>query len=911
MPKQYFFSINLLIKDDTPIDTTVSSILSDEKFFLENVQLILIDSVCSDESIAKCSEYNEKFPENVFFVDTSGKKSSSGYNDAYPLCTGKYISFIHNHSRYSRKALPILKEILTGNDIDIDIAAVKPFSNGYPYINNIPAGMVSLKDTPDHFILMLGCYFFARNITDSLSFDTKLRFHAEDKFIIQALLQTYSFLFTENCSYTSLLPDEHSFIKFPHQYSKAFYAGTVNDFMIPMLEKYKDSVFVKSAMLFLINIKFSLNQNDRYKYILNEDSAKDFFAAVRKALACIEDGIILNPRLCQTSRLESEFPFSLLRIKYDNKDLLPDVDMVLFRDTVEKIYLSHYNTPLLHKLNGEFTLGVNNAFISSSKDIALEVNAMNFDGKNVCVEGVLLNCSYIDGFSLYTLINQDKSDVFLSEIYTTTSYFDIPFFRRHALKFYIPVSDGKQIDNACIIMKYEHLTFRLDMKFEGVFARLSSKIESSFWCFADKVLTYDKKTKSIIIRRATDSLMTFYEGKFFTECAKHLSFSENIRYRQIRKNVRHILKDKNDMKYIIFYDDFGINSNGNLLFRYFSKSRNDHKFIPFFITYKNSPEYHFLTGAGYQNILDKGSKKAIATILSADIIFASECNVYTSLGFDENDTVFLRDMFNAKIFSVKNFFITGNSPQFDNRLKDNIARCFCASDLEKNNLLKTSFNYTPHNISVTGYPILDAAFDEKENLILISPGNRKQFLAYSHSDHAEFADSKFFKIYNAILTDESLLDSLRENHFKIAVLMPPSIEKYMYSFFSDENITFYSYSEKNIALLTGKAAVIITDYSELLYKMAYLDKPVIYYMPKNLPVQSEYKIDDLKENSLGEVISDHNKLIKYLTENIPLNFPQPEKYHQRCLKFFAHHDTKNCRRIFDTVISSEFSPPEQ
>lgn len=911
MPKQYFFSINLLIKDNTPIDETVASIISDKKFFVENVQLILIDSVCSDESISKCSEYNDKFPENIFFVDTSGKKSASGYNDAYPLCAGKYISFIDNYSRYSKKTLPLLKEILSGNDIDIDIAAVKPFSDGTPYINGISSGMVSLKDTPDKFILMLGCYFFEKNITDSLSFDTKLRFHSQDKFIIQALLQTYSFLFTENCSYTSLLPDERSFIRFPEQYSKSFYTGAVHDFMIPMLEKYKSSVFIKSAMLFLINIKFSLNQNDRYKYILNEDNTKDFFSAVRKALAYIDDGIILNPYLCAASRLENEFPFGLLRIKYDNQNLLPDVDMVLFRDTVEKIYLSHYNTPVLHTLNGEFTLSVNNAFISSSKDIALEVNAMNFDGKNICIEGVLRNCSYINGFSLYTLINQDRSDVFPSEIYTTTSYFDIPFFRRHALKFRIPVSDGKQIDNACIIMKYEHLTFRLDMKFEGIFARLSTKIESSFWCFADKVLTYDKKTKSIIIRRATDSLMTFYESKFFTECSKYLSFSENVSYRQIRKNVRHTLKDKNDMKYIVFYDNFGINSNGNLLFRYFSKSKDNHKFIPFFITGKNSPEYHFLVNAGYQNIIENGSKKAISVILSADILFAPDCNIYTSLGFDDNDTLFLRDLFNAKIFSVKNFFITGNSPQFDNRLKDNISHYFCASDFEKNNLLKPEYNYSSKNISVTGYPILDPTFDKKENIILISPGNRKQFLAYFHSDYSQFADSKFFKIYNAILTDETLLRSLKENHFKIAVLMPPAVEKFMYSFFSDENIAFYSYSEKNIALLTGKAAVLITDYSELLYKMAYLDKPVIYYIPKNLPVQSEYKIDHLKENSLGEVISDHHTLIKYLIEHIPRNFPQPEKYHQRCQKFFAHHDTKNCRRIFDTVIRSEFPSPEQ
>ena len=905
MPKQYFFSINLLIKDKSNIDNTISSIISDEKFFLENVQLILIDSVCSEESIQNCSQYIEQFPENIIFVDTSGKKSPASYNDAYSLCSGKYISFIDNHSLYSPKALPVLMEILSGNDIDIDIAAISPFSSDVPYINSIPAGMVSLKDTPDKFILMLGCYFFEKNMINNLIFDTKLRFHSEDKFIIQALLQTYSFLFTENCSYTSFLPDEHSFIRFSPQYSKSFYTNAMNDFIIPMLEENKNSAFVKSAMLYLINIKFALNRNDRYKYILNGDHAKDFFSAVKKALAYIDDGIILNKYLCQAANLDNEFPFSLIRIKYDNKNLLPDVDIVLFRDAVEKIYISNYNSPVLHKLNGEFVLSVNNAFISSSRDIFLEIHAINFDGHSLCIDAILQNCSYIDDFSIYTLINQNKSDVRMSQIYTTETFFDVPFFRKHSLQFNIPVSDGKQIDNACIIMKYQNLTFRLDMKFEGVFARLSTQIQSSFWCFGDKVLTYDEKTKSIIIRRATESLMTFYEGKFFAECSKHLSLSESFRYRQIRKNVRHLLKEKNTFKYLVFYDNFGINSNGNLLFRYFFKARKNHRFIPFFITQKNSPEYNFLINSKYENIIEANSKRAISVILSADIIFSTDCNVYRSLGFSTNDMLFLRDMFNAQIYSVKNFFVTGNSPQFDNRVKDNISQYFCASLFEKNNLLENTYGYSSDMIKTTGYPILDPTFDKKEKLILISPGNRKQFLTYANSDNTKFFESKFFKIYNSLLTNESLLSSLSEHQFKIAVLMPPSIEKYMYAFFSDENISFYSYTEKNIALLIGKAAVIITDYSELLYKMAYLNKPIIYYIPKNLPVQSEYKISNISENSLGIVISEHDKLIEYLTENIPQNFPQPEIYQKRCENFFSHHDTKNCRRIFEAVIGSE------
>ena len=145
MPKQFFFSINLLIKDNSDIDNTISSIISDEKFFTENIQLILINSVCSDESIEKCSQYIERFPENVRFVDTSGKKSPASYNDAYPLCMGKYIAFIDNYSLYGKKTLPMLMEILSGNDIEIAINADEISKNGKKTPIDVPAQIIDSR----------------------------------------------------------------------------------------------------------------------------------------------------------------------------------------------------------------------------------------------------------------------------------------------------------------------------------------------------------------------------------------------------------------------------------------------------------------------------------------------------------------------------------------------------------------------------------------------------------------------------------------------------------------------------------------------------------------------------------------------------------------------------------------------
>ena len=907
MPKQYFFSINLLIKDNYHIDETVASIISDEKFFLENVQLILIDSVCSETSISICSGYSEKFPDNIFFIDTSGKKTASSYNDAYPVCTGKYISFIDNYGEYSKKALSVLYNILSDSetDIDIDIVLIKHFSNSKPYVNDLVSGMVSLKDTPDNFVLMLGGYFFSKSICDNIEFDTKLKFHSEDKFIIQSLIQTYSFLFTENCSYTSFCSDEHDMIQYQPQYSRYFYTASVNDLIIPMLKKFPDSVFVKSAMIYLIDIKFSLNQDDNFKNILSENSVRDFFSSVRQALKHIDDCIILNPRLCLLAGLDIEFPFSLIKLKYDDFDMIPDTDLVLFKDTIEKKYFSSYNTINKYTLSGELVFSINQAYINSSKNISAEISAINYKDNCLYIDAFLQNASYLEkDFSVYALVNQTKTEIQPSEIYNKKTFFDTEFIRKFSFKFSVPVSSGKQIDTVCIILTCQHFSVRIGMRFSNVFSRLSD-VKNSFWRFSDRVLSYDEKTKSLVIRRSTESLITMNESRFISEAGKILSFTETLHYRQLRKNIRHILKEKNNKKYFVFYDDFGINSNGNLLFRYFSKSNKDKKFIPFFIADKNSAEYSFLIESGYENILETSSKKAKSVILSADIIFASDCNVYYSLGFSKNDIIFLRDYFNAKIFSVKNSFMTSNTPQFDNRLKDNISKYFCASEIEKQNLLQKQYGYSDDMIKITGYPILDSTFNEKEKLILLTPGNRKSFSAFNNSNFNIFSESKFFKIYNSILTDPKLNDSLSENKFKFAVLMPPTIEKYMHFFTSNDNISFYSYSEKNIALLIGKAAVIVTDYSELMYKMAYLNKPIIYYLPKNLPVQSEAEIYDLQNNSLGEIFTEHDNLIDYLVKNIPLNFPQTEDNKQRCENFFIHKDNKNCRRIFEYIEKTE------
>ena len=165
--EKYFFSINLLIKSDSHLEKSITSILSNEAFFKDHIQLLLINSVGSDFTHEICSKYIAMYPENIHFVDTVGKSNADGYNDARPICSGQYISFIDNYGEYSKNTFPELYKLIKNGKIPV--VCIQPLISppGEPvrqYVSDIKQGIVRLRDTPDRFILMPGCYFFNRKV---------------------------------------------------------------------------------------------------------------------------------------------------------------------------------------------------------------------------------------------------------------------------------------------------------------------------------------------------------------------------------------------------------------------------------------------------------------------------------------------------------------------------------------------------------------------------------------------------------------------------------------------------------------------------------------------------------------------------------------------------------------------------
>ncbi len=913
MPREFFYSINLLIKSESHLEKAVGSITADENYFKENVQLILIDSLCNEQTLKLCTEYNKKYPENIYFVDAAGQSEAQAYNDARSLCTGSYIVYTDNYGEYSKKTFSTLqnKTLKTGR---IPVLAIQPVispsgEEPRPYVEGLKNGIVKLKETPDRLVLMLGCYFLHRRVAMQLSFDEGLAFQSDLKFITEALLHTYSYIFSTSHYYTTTLPSDHEPFRYDPQYSRLFYTQTINDLVIPMMINYPGSVLAQNVMVYAIAMRFALNSDERFKHVIIGSFIDEFFDKVSEVLKYIDDAVILNKAIYRLCDLDEEMSFRLLRLKYKQPELRPDIDLVLPKESAEKSYLNSAGRLEKRTLSGEMVAHYKKAVVGTSKEITADITAINYDSSGLYIDARLNGCSFLESneFSVFVTVNGERTSVLKSDVYTLRKFFDIPFLKRYSFRFFVPVSSGKKIDMVYLTVKYRNLSFRIGMTFNGTFSRLSTAVKSSYWTFLDRVLTYDRKSQSLVIRRSTSTLLRMCESKFMSDAGAFVSLSESLYYRQLRKNVQSMLAEKADAKYLMFYDETGINGNGSVLFRYIAKRKQNEKVSVFFCARRWTEEYDHLNGEEYGSVLEIGSKKAKQYALCADIIFASDCDVYESLQFSKKDLLMLKDLFRANIVSVKNFFITYASAQFDNRIRDNTQLFFCASQKEKEHILKSVYDYDPSMVRVTGYPSLDRLIDEKERLILLSPGDRRQFCIYENSDYYKFSESRFFRAYNALLSDQRLRDALEKYGYHLGVLMPYSVEKFIKLFQTGDRISFYSYYDTDQNELVKKASLLITDFSDLQYRFAYLDKPVAYYFPPGLPVPQEFKNEGLSKNSFGRMFFDQDKLTEYLAKEMADAFPQPEAYSKMTSEFFTYKDKHNCQRVFQDIKNTFLS----
>ena len=232
-----------------------------------------------------------------------------------------------------------------------------------------------------------------------------------------------------------------------------------------------------------------------------------------------------------------------------------------------------------------------------------------------------------------------------------------------------------------------------------------------------------------------------------------------------------------------------------------------------------------------------------------------------------------------------------------------------SSELEKQTM-KYQWNISDDSkLIVTGLPRFDNLLDASpKNEILFCPTWRK-YLA--QLDREQFLESLFFKKLAQLLEDPYLLNFLNDHDMVLVLRCHFNLEKHLSSFqkLLTSRIRIESgFGIRNLQQAIKEARMLITDYSSILWDMAYMRRPVILYQFDREAFLAErglhsFGIDE-SEMKFARLANNSKEVIEFLKIFGLNDFALTPDEAYNADSFFAYRDINNCKRVYELISSA-------
>ena len=241
-----------------------------------------------------------------------------------------------------------------------------------------------------------------------------------------------------------------------------------------------------------------------------------------------------------------------------------------------------------------------------------------------------------------------------------------------------------------------------------------------------------------------------------------------------------------------------------------------------------------------------------------------------------------------------------------NRLRDlysdrvNLDLFCCGAKLEYEEI-SSNYGFDSGIVKYTGL----CRYDNLNNYtckrqILVMPTWRK------YIDKDNFEESEYFKAWAAFLSSSFLLSLLEKYNYNVVFYPHYELQAFIHVFRNlnlNPRISIAGF-EYDIQELLKESDFLITDYSSVFFDMLYMHKPVLFYQfDFELFYSKHYQKGYLSENCFGDVAKDLGSVISLVEKILENNCLLQEKQKEVVSKLFALNDSKNCERVFDSIIS--------
>lgn len=211
------------------------------------------------------------------------------------------------------------------------------------------------------------------------------------------------------------------------------------------------------------------------------------------------------------------------------------------------------------------------------------------------------------------------------------------------------------------------------------------------------------------------------------------------------------------------------------------------------------------------------------------------------------------------------------------------------------------FGYPPGVVKYTGLARYDGLHDFRvmKKQILLMPTWRRWL------NRDNFQDSEYFKRFVELLNNKPLQKMLETNDLHLIFYPHYEVQPFIHLFkerVKSPRIVIADKKTYDVQELLKDSALLITDYSSVLFDFAYMHKPLLFYQfDQNRFETQHYAKAYFKYSNWGKVVKNENELILELERRIEMGMKLDKEEAKRMDDFFVLHDTHHCERIFGEI----------
>lgn len=832
----------------------------------KDMEILLINDGSTDRSLLICKEYAEFYP-NIKVFDKENEGVSKTRNLGLDVATGKYIMYLDADDMLTETVVKSVTDFFDMHYDDVDMVtypekAYLPDGNTRPlhlrYKVLKKTGIYDAKESP--FLFQVRLNIAVKNqFQNNIRFDEELGYHEDQKYCGEILKDKLKLGFVAGCEYKYIIHDGS--ITGENTNPLVLFEPTTK-YWEELFASFEAEVPQYYQSLFVHDMSWKLSQNCLLPYYLH---GWEFDTQVNRLWKLLEkvdvDLIMKHPSLDNFHRY-----FFLEKKK--NNDI----------------------TPMAQE--GEFSLIHKDKKIFSKKSFELIFSKCKFYENKLLVLCTLKSqfFNFVEKPEIYVVENE--CDMHLLDCHLSPmSYYKCKTVTNNFYGFYYDCNLEK-IHNFRFVVKVDGLLY--DTHFY--------MMPTSPFVLCNEIVRGD-----YIIRR-NDNMFLVEKG---TNAAKAEILEKNdliIKEKNLSAyQLRRVGRRFANQRIWIYYDCKGVYyDNGYLQFMHDFEKEDGIKRYYILNNELNTcrelfDERHLPYVVSFGSELHKSLFINVEKIITG---YIEEVNLYA---FPAAEKKYFMDIMNVEFVYLQHGILHATLPWKYTPERIEVDKVLASSTFEIRNFHE-KYHFRKEDIIPYGMPRFEMLNKEVKptNRILFAPSWRMYLIGqcidtvWQLTDD-KFVSSKYFIEFQNFLNSDRLAKLLEENDLYLDFKIHPIFRPYLKHF----EITSDRISVAENHVQDEEYCMFITDFSSYVFNFAYLNRPIMYYVPDWMEFEAglnQYRELDLPfEEAFGDFVQTAEEALDSLEKIIKNNLKPEEKYQKRMSEFFV--PIENCiEKIYQTLL---------